>query len=142
MSSPEVQFFVDEYRRSLKAAREKHYFSQLYDTLFVIPFHIDPLDLEGDFIGALWVPPMQLQDQIAPVQHWRGYAEFQGFVSRFESAFGTEHYIGASTFRGYLELVSVEPEQVDLKVHDSPFVSESMTQQVEQDFGVIVTSTI
>jgi len=140
MATPEVQFFVDQYNQTITEAIGLEKFGRLYDRLHAIPFHIDPADLEDDFQGGLWVPPMQIQDQIGPIEHWRGYDAFKSVVSRFTEIFDHNGYVRFSPFRGDLEVTSEDPCAVELVVHDAPFLTEAIKSQVEADFGVAISA--
>lgn len=138
MSYPELEYFIDKFHTTLEDARDKSLFSHELDSLLAFPITLEPIELSDDFLGALWVPPVKIQNQLGPVEHWRAYTAFYEVDAGFNKLFGEIRNLRLGNYRGYLWLVNVDLGTVEFNCHDDPFPINGIKEQVSHDFGVSI----
>ena len=138
MASAEVQYFVEKFHSTLEEAREGSLFSQELDKLFVLPIIIEPVEISDDFNGGLWIPPLNIQGLLGPVEHWRAYTAFYGEETDFDTTCRDRYRLRRGNYRGYLWLVDAESWGLEFSCHDNPFPMTGMKEQVSTDFSVTI----
>lgn len=138
MPQPEVKFFADKFHETIDDAREKSLFSQQLDSLMAYPVLIEPVEISDDFLGALWIPPMQIQSQLGPVEHWRGTTAFYEVGAEFNKIFSETRNLRLGNYRGYLWLINIDTNSIEFNCHNDPFPIGGIKQQVTSDFGITI----